>query len=195
MQAAMRILSGILSAYMILLFIRILLTWFQGSDLGRPVRILHAITDPYLNYFRRFRFLRTERIDFSPIFALVVLVIILNITNSLALYGTITLGLVLAFIVQAIWSAFSFLMSFFFIIIAIRLIALILGASMALTIWHTLDLIIQPFVHWITVKIFRGRAVSYPTGLAVSGGALVVVFLILRFIIGRLIILLQSFPI
>ena len=32
----MSILAGITSVYMILIFIRILLTWFPGADFGKP---------------------------------------------------------------------------------------------------------------------------------------------------------------
>ena len=39
-----RFISSILSIYMILLFIRILLTWFRSIDLGRPYEILVRIT-------------------------------------------------------------------------------------------------------------------------------------------------------
>ncbi|WP_319563210.1 YggT family protein [Marispirochaeta sp.] len=92
MQQVMRFISGALSVYMILIFIRVLMTWFQGASYGRAMEILRSITDPYLYWFRRFPFLRTGAMDFSPLAALIVLVIILNITNRIALTGNISPG-------------------------------------------------------------------------------------------------------
>src|SRR6056297_3367544 len=146
MQTVMSIITAALSFYMLLIFLRILLTWFQGPSLGRAYEFLMRVTDPYLNYFRRFKFLRTERIDFSPILAIIVLVIILNITNTIAAYGTITLGIVLALIISALWSAFSFLLLFFFVLTMVRFIALLIGTNFVSPIWRTIDVIIQPLV-------------------------------------------------
>ena len=67
MQQVMRFISGALSVYMILIFIRVLMTWFQGANYGRAMEILRSVTDPYLYWFRRFPFLRAGSMDFfSP---------------------------------------------------------------------------------------------------------------------------------
>ncbi|KAM3096242.1 YggT family protein [Phormidesmis sp. 146-35] len=46
--------SRFVSIYLVLLFIRILLTWFPQVDFyNPPFSILAQLTDPYLNIFRR----------------------------------------------------------------------------------------------------------------------------------------------
>ncbi|MCK5674725.1 MAG: YggT family protein, partial [Spirochaetales bacterium] len=109
MDFAIRLITGVLSAYMLLIFLRIIITWFGGSDFGKPFQILSSITDPYLNYFNRFSFLKFGMMDFSPIAGVLLLVIILDILNTISSYGSITLGLILSIILTAGWSAVNFL--------------------------------------------------------------------------------------
>lgn len=172
MQQAMRFISGALSVYMILIFIRVLMTWFQGASYGRAMDILRSITDPYLYWFRRFPFLRVGAMDFSPLAALIVLVIILNITNSIALTGSISLGIVLAIIVGSLWGAVGWLLTFFFVLILIRFITLLFRTSMVSPFIQTLDIIIAPILRFLSRHIFRGQNVTYQTGLALSGAVL-----------------------
>ena len=65
-------LSALVTLYSLILVIRILLSWFYPSG-GEALFLLYRITDPYLALFRRIGFLRTERVDFSPIIALLAL--------------------------------------------------------------------------------------------------------------------------
>ena len=118
MSTLFRLVSGVISVYMMLIFVRVIMTWFAQTAEGKPMQLLRRATDPYLDLFRRIRFLRTDRIDFSPIAAIIVLVVVLNITNTLAAYGSITLGFVLALILSAAWSTISLESIFLMFLIA-----------------------------------------------------------------------------
>jgi YggT family protein len=194
MQQVMRFISGALSVYMILIFIRVLMTWFQGASYGRAMEILRSITDPYLYWFRRFPFLRTGAMDFSPLAALIVLVIILNITNRIALTGNISLGIVLAIIVGSLWGAVGWLLTFFFILILIRFVTLLLRTSTVSPFIQTLDIIIAPILRFISRHIFRGQNVTYQTGLALSGAILLLTRLFGNLIFYHIQRLLASLP-
>ena len=89
MQIIARTLSAVLSVYMILLMIRVMLTWFRAAQTSQLIHYLAAVTDPYLNWFRRFSVLRFGMIDFSPIIAFVILGFVINICNSIATYGKV----------------------------------------------------------------------------------------------------------
>jgi len=66
-------LSTFLTIYTLLLFIRILLSWFPNVDwYNQPFAALSQITDPYLNVFRSF-IPPLGGIDFSPILAFMLL--------------------------------------------------------------------------------------------------------------------------
>ncbi|WP_319478053.1 YggT family protein [Marispirochaeta aestuarii] len=194
MQQVMRFISGALSVYMILIFIRVLMTWFQGANYGRAMEILRSVTDPYLYWFRRFPFLRAGSMDFSPLAALIVLVIILNITNRLALTGSISLGIVLAIIVGSIWGAVGWVLTFFFILVLIRFITLLFRASMVSPFIQTLDIIIAPILRYFSRVILRGQNVTYQTGLALSGAILLLTRLLGNLVFYQIQGLLASLP-
>ncbi|NET62437.1 MAG: YggT family protein [Symploca sp. SIO2E6] len=62
--------------YMIILVVRILLTWFQSMSWANQVAsFLSPMTDPYLNIFRSF-IPAVGGLDFSPIIAIFVLQIL-----------------------------------------------------------------------------------------------------------------------
>ncbi len=189
-----RLLATIVSVYMLIIFIRVLLTWFSGVEYGKPYRILASLTDPYLNYFRRFSFLRVGTVDFSPIAGLIFLVIVLNILNTLATYGRITIGVVLAIILQAIWAAVSFLMTLFIILILVRFVAWMMRANTVHPFIRTVDMLITPYLNWVHRTFFRKRFLTYQTGLAIGGAGLLAVSLLGNYIVGELSFLLQQLP-
>jgi YggT family protein len=161
---------------MILIFIRIMLTWFSGaSSYGRPLEILGRVTDPYLDWFRRFPALRMASMDLSPIAALGVLSVLNNIFVTLGRYGSISVGLILAMILQAAWSAASFILGFCIIILILRLIAYLTNRDVYGSFWRIIDNLSQPVIYRTNRIIFRKRLVNYMTGLLTAVGALVLV--------------------
>lgn len=65
-----------LNIYLVLLLIRILLSWFPNLNwYDPPFSILSQLTDPYLNIFRSF-IPPVGGIDFSPILAILLLQVI-----------------------------------------------------------------------------------------------------------------------
>src|SRR6056297_2310768 len=194
MTVVVRILGGILSLYMILIFVRVLLTWFSGVYYGRPYEIIRSLTDPYLNYFRRFRFLQLGNVDFSPIAGLLVLVVVLNILNRLAVYGTISVGLVLAIILNSLWSAVSFLFTLFIVLIVIRFVAGLINANTVNPFIRTVDMIITPLLNWTHNTFFKRRFLTLQSGLAISGASLLVASLAGNYIVFHLARFFQSLP-
>ncbi|MCL2934317.1 MAG: YggT family protein [Trichodesmium sp. MAG_R03] len=74
MSASIEILAGTLKTfvniYLILMFIRILLSWFPNINwYDPPFSVLSQLTDPYLNIFRSI-IPPLGGIDFSPIIAI-----------------------------------------------------------------------------------------------------------------------------
>lgn len=174
MEFVLRLIIGVLSGYMLLIFLRIIITWFGGSDFGRPYQILSSITDPYLNYFGRFSFLKSGMMDFSPIAGILVLVIALDILNTISNYGSITIGLILSIILTAGWSAVNFLITFFIILTLIRVVTGLLNATTKSPLMTTLETILTPVTNLVYHKIFKNNNISYMSCLAVAGGLLLI---------------------
>ncbi|MBN2509537.1 MAG: YggT family protein [Spirochaetales bacterium] len=183
-----------ISVYMLLIFIRVLLTWFQGPSLGRPFEILASITDPYIAFFRRFRFLRMGSMDFSPIAAVMTLIILLNIISSIHYLGKISLGIVLGIIVTALWSSISWILSFFLILTVIRLVAHFFRLNTLGPLLHTVDMIIHPLLEYLQVKILKGRLISFQNGLLLTAGTLFLVTAAGNFLIRFAVAALYSLP-
>jgi YggT family protein len=190
----MAILGGVTSLYTILIFVRILLTWFSGNLYSKPVQILCGITDPYLNWFRRFPGLRFNTLDLSPIVALGILSVANNIFVTLGRYGYITLGLILAMLVSALWSALSFILGFCIIILVLRLIACLLNRDIYASFWSIIDALARPVNYRINRIIFRNRLVHLRNGLIVSIAVLLGIRIVLRILVRLVIVFLARLP-
>lgn len=195
MGIVMRILAAITTVYMILLFIRIMLTWFNGPlSLGHSTAIISRITDPYLNWFRRFPQLQTEVMDFSPVVALAVLALVNNIFLTIAVYGRITVGIILSMLLTSVWSAIAFILGFFIVILVIRFIAYILGSNNVHPIWRAIDALSKPVLYRVNRIIFRDRLVTYQTGILTTLAVLLVFRILGGLLIGFLSSLLIRLP-
>ena len=72
-------LANFLQIYILLIIVRVLLSWFQTADWAyKTMSFLSPITDPYLNLFRSF-IPPLGGIDISPILAILVLQLVAGI--------------------------------------------------------------------------------------------------------------------
>jgi YggT family protein len=191
----MNILAGLTGVYMLLIFIRIMLTWFSGANYGQPMEILCRITDPYLDWFRRFSVLRTGVFDLSPIVAMAVLSLGHNIFMTMARYGGISIGVIAAMILSSIWSAVSFILGFFIIVLGLRLIAYLTNRNVYSGFWQVIDAIAKPVLYRINRLLFQRRLVHYQTGILVSIGFLSVAMVLGGFLVHEAVSLVQKLPI
>lgn len=170
------ILSGIISVYSLLICVRILLTWFSGADFGGVMIFLQSICDPYLNWFRRFRFLRKGPVDFSPLAALAVLSLVRGIFSAWGVRGRITLGLVLAMILGAVWSVVSWILGLCVIILFLRLAAYLGNFNIYSPFWRFIDFVAQPVMYRICRTLFPARIISYLARIVISIAVLLALF-------------------
>jgi YggT family protein len=182
MAGIMNILGGITSFYMILIFVRVMLSWFAGAHYGRAAGLLISATDPYLNWFRRFGFLRVANMDLSPIAAIAVLSVANNIFLTLARFGRITVGIVLSMLCSVLWSAASFILSFFIIVLALRLAAYLTNRDVYHGFWRVIDQVSAPILYRLNRMVFGKRLVRYMTGIITSLGVLLILRIGLGFL-------------
>lgn len=195
MLIALRVLTTLGSVYLLLIMIRVLLTWFHGVDFGKPYQILSSVTDPYLNWFRRFPFLKLSMLDLSPIAGVLVLVVLLDLLTRIMQQGRISLGIVLAVLLSALWSAISFLLTLFIILTVIRFVMSLSGANSVSPFARTLDMLVSPLLEGVRKRFFRKRFVTYRTILATTGATLLVIYIAGRMVISLLHPLLLGLPI
>lgn len=77
-------LANFLNIYLLLIFVRILLTWFPTVNwMNQVASFLSPITDPYLNIFRSF-IPPLGGMDISPILAIIVLQVVAQLFVSIS---------------------------------------------------------------------------------------------------------------
>ncbi|MDR1929107.1 MAG: YggT family protein [Treponema sp.] len=194
MQYLLTALSSVISVYMILIVIRILLTWFSGVDFGKPYMFLCSVCDPYLNWFRRFRIFRNSVLDFSPLIALAVLGLVRRLLTAWNHSGRISLGIALAMLLTAVWSVLSWVLGFLIIVLILRLFAYLFNANIYSPFWRLIDFIAQPVLYRINRIFFPLRILNYLGRIILAIGALLFITALLWAVVvfGRF--LLQALP-
>ncbi|NLH90829.1 MAG: YggT family protein [Treponema sp.] len=190
-----KIVSSLVSLYMILCIVRIFFSWIPSLTDTKWGRLIAGLTDPYLNLFRGFSLFRTPAIDFSPIVALAVLSVLNNLFMTLSYAVRITLGFILSLLLDAAWSAISFLLGFFLVISLIRIIGFLARIAVLHPLWQILDGIINPLLFRVNKIIYRGRTVQYLQGLITGFIVVLIVRTLGGFLVRLLTSLLMSLPI
>ena len=185
--------SWAISVYMFICVIRIILTWFPGTQNSKVAYYLKKICDPYLNLFRKVQFLHIANFDFTPALALGILAVLSNVLNSVVTNGSFKLGAMLGSIIQLVWSIASSVITFFNIIIALRLIVNALHKDASSGIWSQLDRIIYP-VQKRVLALFKNKTFSYKAQLGITLAACIIVQIVGSWLIGNIILLLTKIP-
>lgn len=75
--------ASFIKLYLLLLFVRVLLTWFPNVNwMRQPWTMLRQVTDPYLNLFRNLIPPVMGQIDFTPILGFMVLQFLARVLSS-----------------------------------------------------------------------------------------------------------------
>lgn len=187
----MNVISAIFSVYMILIIIRIFLTWFHSNlHSSKAVEILIQMVDPYLNIFRRISWLRAGQFDFSPIVAILVLGLLVQMTSTIAQTGTFSFMMLVSYIIYAVWSFVSFILNILIIMMVVRFISLFFKRS-SNQFWFTMDNILNKVMAKI-LGIFSSKPIPFRKALIICGLILLVVRVGLQFGIAYLMMFLNS---
>ncbi|MBQ7158118.1 MAG: YggT family protein [Treponema sp.] len=190
-----QLLASVISFYTMVCFVRILITWIPSAQYSKVGRILSAVCDPYLNLFRRIRFLRIGMFDLSPALALCVLIGASSILGNLAVERSFTLGGLLAIILYLLWSVTSSILGFLIILLIVRLVVLLMRKDSYGSIWDSLDRTLNPIVFRMTSIFTRGSPTPYKNALIFAILTSAGIWIALRLVISILIGICQRLPI
>lgn len=182
------IISTALSIYMMLCFVRVMLSWFPRAQYSAAGRFLSTLCDPYLHLFRKLRFLRFSAFDFSPAIALCLLIALSTIFSSLATAKTITLGAILALLLNMVWQLVASVLGFLIVLLVVRLVVIWIqrGYSTYGSLWDQFDRALNPIVFRIAGLFTRGSTIPYKTALIVSLITLIAVWLAGHYAVNQL---------
>ena len=186
----MKVISAALSVYMILIIIRIFLTWFKGNTNTKAIQILVSIVDPYLDIFRKITWLRAGSFDFSAIVGMMIIGLLVQMTSSIAQTGTFTALMFVSYIIYALWSFLSFILDILVIMMVVRLISTFITKK-SHQIWFIVDNILNNVMSRI-LGIFTSKPLPFKQALAICGVTLFAVRMALYYGIAYLMMFLNS---
>lgn len=172
----------LINVYLFLCFIKILLSWVPSAAYSSFGRMLSSICNPYLNWFRRFRFTRIGMVDFSPVLSLGILSIAAQLITSLLTTGTISLWGFCVSIIELVWSFIGFMLNLLIIFLIIRLGYDLFGSSSSSPFWYNLDRFLSPVIAKVT-GFFPQKPLQYRTRLILT----ILIILLLRIALGLLV--------
>lgn len=195
MSNILTVISSLISLYTLVIVFRIMLTWFPGQNYGKGELVLRQATDPYLNLFRRARWMRVGYVDFSPIVALATLSITASVLTQIAMAGSVTIGFILALVVSRLGYTVRFVLILLTVLTVVRAGALAFGASSAHRVWVTMDHLLQPLSWKISHRLLPRSELTYRQGLLIVTGAGVLSAVVLTLLINLTVRLLISLPV
>ncbi len=159
------IVATLLSFYSLLIWLRIILTWIRvpGQTQENPLAYyIGKVVDPYLSWFRGISSLKRSHIDLTPLVALAVLSVVQSMLRFYGAYGTITIGMVVALILQTLW---SYLLSpvfwFLIILLGFRLFFFCYKRSAKTISYITmLDSLIGGVLNWVQRIFYPKRTIN-----------------------------------
>ncbi|MFA6775633.1 MAG: YggT family protein [Sphaerochaetaceae bacterium] len=186
-----KFLATMISIYSFLIWIRVIFTWVRipGQMMENPLlTFLKKIVDPYLNWFSPLTGLKRSNFDLTPLAALAVLSIFQSILRMYGSYGRLTIGMVLAMIVQTLWGYLvSPLFWFIMIILVIRLIFCYRRSPNTMHYIRMLDSIDGSLLNFVGRTFFAGKTVNDRTIVWTSTIFYFVAYLICKYLVGLLI--------
>jgi len=120
----------IFSIYIILIFVRIIISWLRPNMFNPIVRFIYLLTDPYLKLFARIRFLRIGYLDLTPLLAFYVLYLLQELIYKTLLSGYFSGELLISLIIVLLFRFTYFIIFIFIVAVGLRFIFEIIGLHM-----------------------------------------------------------------
>lgn len=176
-------LGSLISLYSLICLVRIFITWVPSIAHSTFGRLLAQICDPWLGLFRKFNITKRMGIDVSPIIAIGVLALVSSVFSEIARVQSFSPGIILAMTLGMIWSIVSSLLTFFNIIVIVRLIAELFKKNTGL-VWQNIDRLLSPIMQKVVGIFSKNRFLQYKISLAILLACGLATQLLLRYIIG-----------
>lgn len=166
------ILSSIISIYSMLCLANIILTWIPAARYTKVGQFLCAITDPYLNFFRKLGWFQIGSVNFSPILSIGLLSLVGSTLAQISRSGRLDISGFLQGIVALLWQIIFGIGIIVFLLALIRLIVLVIknGVTPYNSPWNHVDAILSPFCYKFSrpFAIISKKTFSYRTALAIT---------------------------
>ena len=158
----------IFSLYTMLIVVDIILKWIYTGPKGRGTRMISQLTDPFLNFFRRFRISRIGYIDISPLLAVLTLSIINQILGRIREMGNITFWAVIAIIISSVWNVIMTLLLAVLVVAVVRYLFLMFTTNKMNSFVNACDPFFIPLSSRVASVFIKNASSSYQLNLIIS---------------------------
>jgi len=193
MSVIFNLLSALIGIYSFLCMIRIVLSWIPTYSYSKPALFLAKICDPFLDIFRKIKFLRFQNIDFSPVVGFAVLTLFSSLFSNFALNKRISIGIILSTLLSMLWSLASSILTIIILLFIIRLIAGLIKKDTS-PIFYSLDSTFRPITTFVQKLLFPNKVISTQKLNTFTCGFLIVTTIILRILFHLLIKAFSALP-
>lgn len=189
------VLSAVVTLYTLICFLNIILSWFPGAKFTSFGRFISKISDPYMNFFSKWGWLRIGNIDFSPLISIGLLSVLSSILAGIQGTGRIYFGGILATVILMLWNIISSLLTIFLILVFVRWIVLLInkGQTSFDSGWNQIDMIINR-ISYKVAGTFTKKSISYQKSLLITWITFLVISIAGRFLISILYNLCNQLP-
>ena len=164
----LEVLSFIFSLYTMLIVVDIILKWIYSGPKGRGTMMISQLTDPFLNFFKRFRISRIGYIDISPLLAVLTLSIINQILGRIRELGSITFWAIIAIIISSIWNVIMTLLLAVLVVAVVRYLFLMFTSNKMNSFANACDAFFIPLSSRIASVFIKNASSSYQLNLIIS---------------------------
>jgi len=188
-------LARVLSAYTILIWVRIIFSWFvQYPSRTNFVYWMGRLVDPYLGLFKG-RSSTIGRLDFSPLLAVGVLYIFEGILEIFGIYGRLTLASVLYLFLVALWNyGLSIFFWILFFALVFRLIAAFSRDPARRAQYWQIGSSAESVVNFVR-SFSKRRYLSEKAAVGISLALVVVFYFMTQYLMGALLNLVERIPV
>ena len=164
----LEVLAFISSLYTMLIVVDIILKWIYSGPKGRGTMMISQLTDPFLNFFKRFRISRIGYIDISPLLAVLTLSIINQILGRIRELGSITFWAIIAIIISSIWNVIMTLLLAVLVVAVVRYLFLMFTTNKMNSFANACDAFFIPLSSRIASVFIKNASSSYQLNLIIS---------------------------
>jgi YggT family protein len=199
MREVARIIASILSVYNLLILVRIFTTWmspFKQTTSGGIFDTIAKITDPFLNLFKKVKFLQFKKFDFTVLLALMSISIVQNLLSSYSFTGEMSVGYALATILQSLWwSIGSLLLGIIIVLLIVRLVLTYKKTNNSIQYIMMLNTWLEKILNTVHAYIFQGKEISDRTLLYTTIVISILLYIVMMQLVNYLASALLSLPI
>ena len=164
----LEVLAFIFSLYTMLIVVDIILKWIYSGPKGRGTMMISQLTDPFLNFFKRFRISRIGYIDISPLLAVLTLSIINQILGRIRELGSITFWAIIAIIISSVWNVIMTLLLAVLVVAVVRYLFLMFTTNKMNSFANACDAFFIPLSSRIASVFIKNASSSYQLNLIIS---------------------------